>query len=121
MTSEHDSTLRRFEDSLLTLGAGDYVLTLFVTGASPRSVTAISNLRVLCERHLQGRYTLEVVDIHRDPQAMMSQNVIAAPTLIKDSPLPRRRLVGDLSDTTRVLAALDIRVVEATPDSGPDG
>jgi circadian clock protein KaiB len=121
MSSEHDATLRRFEDNLRNLEAADYVLTLFVTGASDRSVRAISNLRNLCEGHLKGRYQLEVVDINRDPESMISQNVIAAPTLIKEAPLPRRRLVGDLSDTERVLAALDIKVVEAPPGSGPGG
>jgi circadian clock protein KaiB len=116
MSTEHDATLRHFEDNLAALGPGDYVLTLFVTGASDMSVRAIGNIRALCEQHLQGRYQLEVVDIHRDAGSMLSHNVVAAPTLIKESPLPRRRLVGDLSDSTRVLAALDIRVVETGSD-----
>jgi circadian clock protein KaiB len=118
MSSEHDETLRRFEDSLADLGPGDYMLTLFVSGASDMSVRAIGNVRALCEQHLQGRYQLEIVDIHRDAASMLSHHVVAAPTLIKESPLPQRRLVGDLSDTTRVFAALDIRVVEAAPDGG---
>ena len=121
MSSEHSSTLRRFEDSLLDLGPGAYELTLFVTGASALSVRAIRNVRALCEKHLAGRYELEIVDIHRDPESMMAHNVIAAPTLIKAMPLPRRRLVGDLSDTTRVLAALDIREAEAAADAGAEG
>jgi circadian clock protein KaiB len=116
MSNEHDATLRHFEHSLAALGPGDYVLTLFVTGASDMSVRAIGNVRTLCEQHLPGRYQLEVVDIHRDPSLMLSHNVVAAPTLIKESPLPKRRLVGDLSDTTRVLAALDIRAVETGPE-----
>ena len=121
MTGEHDSTLRRFEESLADLGPGEYVLTLFVTGASDMSVRAIGNVRALCEMHLKGRYQLEVVDIHRDAVSMLSHNVLAAPTLIKESPLPKRRLVGDLSDTSRVLAALDIRVAEPAPGSGSSG
>ena len=120
MSSEHDVTLRRFEESLADLGPGDYVLTLFVSGASDMSVRAIRNVRALCEQHLQGRYQLEIVDIHRDATSMMAHNVVAAPTLIKESPLPKRRLVGDLSDTTRVFAALDIRVARATSDGRQD-
>lgn len=116
MSSEHDATLRRFEESLSDLGPGDYVLTLFVSGASDMSVRAIRNVRALCEQHLKDRYQLEIVDIYRDAASMLSHNVVAAPTLIKESPLPKRRLVGDLSDTTRVFAALDIRVVETAPD-----
>ena len=121
MAGEHESTLRKFEASLADLGPGNYVLTLFVTGASTMSVRAINNVRAMCDQHLQGRYQLEVVDIHRDATSMMSNNVVAAPTLIKESPLPRRRLVGDLSDTPRVLAALDIMAIPTPPGVGPSG
>jgi circadian clock protein KaiB len=106
--SEPDSILDRFEARLAESGNAHYVLTLFVTGASELSGRAIINIRALCEQHLAGRYTLEVVDVHKDVQLMSSYDLVAAPALIKEAPLPKRMLVGDLSDTHRVLAALDI-------------
>jgi circadian clock protein KaiB len=106
--SEYESSLQRFEDRVVERATAPYVLTLFVTGASDMSMRAIGNVRAICENHLAGRYHLEVVDVHRDAALMSSYDVVAAPTLIKEAPLPKRMLVGDLSDTVRVLAALDI-------------
>ena len=113
MPGEHDATLRRYEEALAERGVGDYVLRLFVNGASDLSVQAIGNVRALCEKHLSGRYQLEVVDVHRNVELMTLHRVLAAPTLVKESPLPQRRLVGDLSDTARILVALDIRAAAA--------
>ena len=108
MGSPHDETLRRFEERLAELESAHYSFTLFVAGASDLSARAIANIRELFEFQLRDRYTLEVVDVYRDPQAMTASNVLAAPTLIREAPLPKRRLVGDLSDTTRVLRLLGI-------------
>jgi circadian clock protein KaiB len=94
---------------------GRYALILFVAGASGMSVQAIHDVRWLCETYLTGNYSLEVVDVHRDPARMLSHQVLAAPTLIKCSPPPTRRLVGDLSDTRHVLAALDIDLIGVLP------
>lgn len=113
-TGEHDATLRRFEARTETKEIAEYVLTLFVTGASDMSARAIGNVRAICDEHLAGRYQLAVVDVHRDASLMSAHDVVAAPTLIKESPLPKRMLVGDLSDTRRVLAALDIAARNAT-------
>jgi circadian clock protein KaiB len=121
-----DNMLARFESRLAERDSS-YTLTLFVTGASELSGRAIANVRALCELHLFGRYTLEVVDVLRDPSMMSTYDVVAAPTLIKEWPLPKRMLVGDLSDTARVLKALDIRpepaasqhATSATAASGP--
>jgi circadian clock protein KaiB len=71
----------------------------------------VANLRAVCETYLHDRYELHVVDVHRNPALVSSRGVLASPTLMKDFPLPRRVLVGDLSDTARVLTALDIAVV----------
>jgi circadian clock protein KaiB len=108
MAGEHDDTLRRFERRLAELESAHYLFTLFVAGASDLSARAIANIRELFEFHLNGRYSLEVVDVYRDPKAMTASNVLAAPTLIREEPLPKRRLVGDLSDTSRVLHVLGI-------------
>lgn len=85
-----------------------FVLRLYVTGTTARSMRAIANLRRLCEQHLAGRYDLKVVDVYQQPELAAREQLVAAPTLIKQSPLPLRRLVGDLSDQRRVLAGLDL-------------
>jgi circadian clock protein KaiB len=86
-----------------------YVLKLYVTGSSPRSSRAIQSIRTLCEEHLAGRYDLEVIDIHQQPVLARGEQIIAAPTLIKHLPAPLRKMVGDLSDTDRVLMGLDLQ------------
>lgn len=85
-----------------------FVLRLFVTGMTSRSTQAINNIQKICEEELQGRYQLEVVDLVKQPELAKTENIIAAPTLIKNLPLPLRRLIGDLSDKERVLRGLDL-------------
>jgi circadian clock protein KaiB len=85
-----------------------YGLTLFVNGASDLSVRAIADATQLCENHLAGSYHLTVVDLFQDPDAGIGSGVQAAPTLVKNRPLPERKLVGDLSHQGRVLLALAI-------------
>ena len=75
-----------------------YVLRLYVTGATDRSSRAITNIRWFCEHYLRGRYDLVVVDIYQQPSLAQTQEIIAAPTLVKSEPLPPKRLVGDFSD-----------------------
>jgi circadian clock protein KaiB len=86
-----------------------YVLRLYVTGTTSQSTRAISNIRKICEEHLQGRYELEVVDIAQYPTLAIGEQIIAAPTLIKKLPLPLRRFIGDMSRTERILLGLDLR------------
>ena len=86
-----------------------YALRLYVTGTTPRSRRAILNLRNFCEEHLAGRYVLEIIDIYQQPELAREGQIIAAPTLVKQLPLPLRRLVGELSDEARVLVGLDIK------------
>lgn len=93
---------------------GRHVLRLFVSGATPRSLRAIANLRALLEAHVAGRYDLEVIDIYRHPTTARDHQVIAAPTLVKLLPLPLRRIIGDLSDAERVLRGLDIAPADAS-------
>jgi circadian clock protein KaiB len=85
-----------------------YVLRLYITGSTPRSVRAISNIRKICEEHLEGRYDLEIVDIAQHPTLAEGEQIIAAPTLIKKLPLPLRRFIGDMSHTQRILLGLDL-------------
>jgi len=79
-----------------------------VTGTTPRSARAIRNIRAICEENLPGRYDLEVIDIYQHPATVQAEQIIVTPTLVKQFPLPIRKLIGDLSDTERVLAGLDI-------------
>ena len=85
-----------------------FVLRLFVTGATPRSVRAIANLRDVLQRELPGRYDLEVIDIYQDPAAASRNQIVAAPTLLKLFPEPVRRIIGDLSDMGQVLRGLGL-------------
>ena len=85
-----------------------FVLRLYVTGTTAKSVRAVENIRSLCEEHLAGKYDLEVVDLYQQPELAAREQLVAAPTLIRKLPLPLRRLVGDLSDRQRVLAGLDV-------------
>ena len=85
------------------------VLRLYVTGMTPRSSRAVANLRLLCETHLPDRYDLQVIDIYQQPASAKEEQILAAPTLIKKLPLPSRRMIGDMSDETRVLAGLGVR------------
>lgn len=85
-----------------------YILRLYVTGMTPRSARAIENLRAFCEKHLEGHYALQVIDIYQQPELARSEQLVAAPTLIKKLPLPLRRLIGDMSDEERILVGLDI-------------
>ena len=85
-----------------------YVLRLFVTGASSNSVRAIGNLKSICEQYFPGRYDLEVIDVHQERSLAEKEQIIALPLLIKSSPQPERRLIGDMSDIQKVLKGLGI-------------
>jgi circadian clock protein KaiB len=85
-----------------------YMLRLYVTGMTSRSSRAVSNLKAICEEYLEGRYDLEVIDIYQQPVLTKSEQIVAAPTLIKKLPLPVRRIIGDMSSRERVLLGLDL-------------
>lgn len=111
-----DAALRRLEAALLELGTARYELTLFVSGASSASARAIRNAQAMFEAHLAGRYELTIVDVHQHPELAIGSRVLATPTLLKQHPAPERMLVGDLSDESRMLLALDVRVAEPAGD-----
>jgi circadian clock protein KaiB len=90
-------------------GGTRYLLRLYVTGSTPRSTRAITNIRKICEQHLEGRYDLEIIDLAQHPTLAEGEQIIAAPTLIKRLPLPLRRFIGDMSQTDRILIGLDLR------------
>lgn len=99
-----------FEDALKgkRLRRAKYILRLYVTGSTMRSLRAITNLKKLCEEHLPDDYDLEVIDIYKNPNAAREEQIVAAPTLIKRLPRPLRRFVGDMSNTQKLLVGLDL-------------
>ena len=87
-----------------------YVLRLFVTGATPNSVRAVTNIKQICEAYLEGNYSLEIVDVYQQQNIAEQEQLIALPLLIKKFPLPERRLIGDLSDIGKVLKGLGLLI-----------
>ena len=86
----------------------DYVLRLFITGHTQKSMRAVRNITQLCEEYLAGAYELEVIDVYQQPELAVEHQLVAAPALFKLLPLPPRKMIGDMSDTGRVLAGLGI-------------
>ncbi len=103
-----DST-KEFEKALALKEGRKYVLRLYVTGTTPKSVIAIRNIRKICDEYLKGAYDLEVIDIYQQPVLAKGEQIIAAPTLLKKLPLPLRRFIGDMSNTEKILLGLDFK------------
>jgi circadian clock protein KaiB len=101
--------VKAFEEALSRQPIAErYVLSLFVTGSTPKSLRAIQNIRALCEERLHGCYELRVIDIYQHPEQVKPEQIVVTPTLIRMLPLPLRKLIGDLSNKDRLLLALDI-------------
>ena len=84
-------------------------LRLYVAGQTPKSLTAIANLKKICEEHLAGQYHIEVIDLLKEPQLASSDQILAIPTLVRKLPPPLRKIIGDLSNTERVLVGLNLQ------------
>jgi circadian clock protein KaiB len=95
--------------------AGLHHLRLYVAGQTPKSLAAIANLKKVCEEHLAGRYDIEVIDLMENPKLAAGDQILAIPTLVRRLPAPLKRIIGDLSNTERVLVGLDIRAKAAAP------
>lgn len=91
------------------LGSGAYHLRLYVAGQTTKSVAAIANLRRVCETYLAGRYDIEVIDLVQQPHLAAGDQILAIPTLVRKLPAPLKRIIGDLSNTDKVLVGLDIQ------------
>lgn len=89
-------------------GPAEYVLRLFITGATPNSAKAVNNTKQVCEQYLKGRYTLEIIDVYQQQDIAEKEQIIALPLLVKKLPLPERRLIGDMSNIEKVLQGLGI-------------
>jgi circadian clock protein KaiB len=108
VASQVAAPLNRSEDAALADGE-HYNLRLYVAGQTPKSIAAIANLRRICEEHLAGRYTVEVIDLLVQPQLAAGDQILAVPTLVRRLPSPLKRVIGSLANTERVLVGLDIR------------
>ncbi len=98
------------EKALEGLGVTTYVMRLYIAGLTPKSTRAIENIKRICDEYLKGRYELEVIDIHQQPDRAREAQIIAVPTLIKQLPLPLRKLIGDMTNKERVIIGLDMQV-----------
>jgi circadian clock protein KaiB len=90
-------------------GRDAYELRLYVAGQGPKSLAAIANLRKVCEQHLSGQYNVEVIDLSKNPQLARGDQILAVPTLVRKLPPPLRKIIGDLSNTDRLLVGLDLK------------
>lgn len=104
-----EDTTERYERNLREPEVRPFVLRLYITGATPASTRAITNLKTLCETHLKGRVDLEVIDIFQRPELAQGEQIIATPTLVKELPLPLRRFIGDLDGLEGKLLGLDVK------------
>ena len=104
-----------FEKTATEPDQAKYVLRLYVTGMTPTSTRAIANVQKLCEKHLTGRYELDVIDIYQQLNIAKGEQIIATPTLIKKLPLPLRKLIGDMSDTQRFLVGIGLKPESMNP------
>ena len=86
-----------------------WTLRLYVAGQTPKSVKALANLKRICEEHMPGEYVIEVIDLVKNPRLAQGDQILAIPTLVRALPQPMRKIIGDLSDTERVLVGLDLR------------
>jgi circadian clock protein KaiB len=107
-SEEKKDSKDEFEKALRANLTEKYVLRLYVTGMTPKSINAIENVRKICEENLKGRYELDIIDIYQQPEYAKTEQLLAAPTLIKKLPLPLRKLIGDMSNKDRILVGLDL-------------
>lgn len=87
----------------------DYELRLYVAGMTPKCLAAFTNLKQICEEHLEGRYAIQIVDLLENPKLAQGDQILAIPTLVRKLPEPVRKIIGDLSNTEKVLVGLDLR------------
>lgn len=101
--------MEEYEEQLPGEDNTRYVLRLYITGMTPNSRRAVENVKKICEENLKGRYELEIIDIYQQPQLAEGDQIIATPTLIKRLPGPLKKLIGDMSNTEKVILGLDLR------------
>ena len=96
------------ETIIVNADAKQWNLRLYVAGQTPKSIVALANLKRICDQHLNGQYKVEVIDLMENPQLAQRDQIVAIPTLVRELPTPLKRIIGDLSNTDRVLVGLDV-------------
>jgi circadian clock protein KaiB len=96
------------ETIIVNADAKKWNLRLYVAGQTPKSIVALANLKRICDEHMNGRYSIEVIDLMENPQLAQRDQIVAIPTLVRELPSPLKRIIGDLSNTDRVLVGLDV-------------
>lgn len=107
---KRSSTNRNLEKAAKESRSAEYILKLYVAGVAPRSSAAIRSVTEICEEYLKDRYSLEIIDIYKQPSLAKREQIIAAPTLIRELPSPPRKLIGDMANKEKVLVGLDLKV-----------
>jgi circadian clock protein KaiB len=102
------TTTSAFEERVAICSKECYVLCLYIAGLTPRSTLAVERIRVICERYLTGRFKLTIIDLYLQPEAARQAQIVVAPTLVKQSPIPVRLFIGDMADEKKILMGLNI-------------
>jgi circadian clock protein KaiB len=105
---EVNSKRKSTEENLVATEKDKWILRLYVAGKTPKALTAFTNLKKICEEQLNGKYSIEVIDLLINPQLGVEDQILALPTLVRKLPVPVRKIIGDLSNTERVLVGLDL-------------
>ena len=109
MDDPKNKTMKEVEAAIKARGNNHYVLRLYISGLTPKSQRALDNLKAICEEYLHDRYELEIIDIFQQPELARAEQVIAAPTLVKELPPPLRKFIGDMSQTEKILVGLEVK------------
>ncbi len=117
----HLTTTELFEQALSQSDQQHYILRLYIAGATVQSGIALKNIKKICEEYLQGRYELEVIDIYQQIENVSHENIVAVPTLVKELPLPLQKIIGNLSNTDKVLTRLDLLPTKTRQGKGDAG
>jgi circadian clock protein KaiB len=100
--------LNEWETTIVDADAKKWNLRLYVAGQTPKSIVALANLKRICDEHMNGQYRIEIIDLMENPQLAQKDQIVAIPTLVRELPSPLKRIIGDLSNTDRVLVGLDV-------------
>jgi len=100
--------LNEWETTIVDADAKKWNLRLYVAGQTPKSIVALANLKRICDEHMNGQYRIEIIDLMENPQLAQRDQIVAIPTLVRELPSPLKRIIGDLSNTDRVLVGLDV-------------
>jgi circadian clock protein KaiB len=100
--------LNERETTIVDADAKKWNLRLYVAGQTPKSIVALANLKRICDEHMNGQYTIEIIDLMENPKLAQRDQIVAIPTLVRELPSPLKRIIGDLSNTDRVLVGLDV-------------